>query len=65
MTVKIKGNSKSEIAKKIVKKFHGTVTIETARKMVKNIVGEKKVNVDVPKWFRFRDSKGHFVKMGK
>jgi hypothetical protein len=65
MKVTIKGSTKAEIAKKIEKKFKGIVTVKAAKKMVKGMKNEKKIEVKTPKWFRFRDAKGHFVKMGK
>ena len=64
-TKTIKGETTNEIAKKIVKMFSGTVTIKAAKKMVKGMNGTKKIDVKVPTWFRFRDAKGHFVKMAK
>jgi len=62
MKVTIKGSTKAEIAKKIAKKFPGAINIKAAKKMVKNMNEKKEINVKVPTWFRFRNSKGHFIK---
>jgi hypothetical protein len=65
MKVTIKGTSKADIAKKIEQKFKGIVTIKAAKKMVKNIKDTNEIEVKTPKWFRFRNAKGHFVKGAK